>query len=219
MTHKAHKHKTSHREFHYRSFVSFFIFFNFIVMTLTGLILYITPPGRIARWTAWVFLGMSKDQLEGIHTVSSILFFAAALFHIFLYNRRIFWSYIKKQTSELKKLRRRCVREFTLALVLSVLIFIGSLIPFSPFSDIIDIGDDLKKSWGDSSMEAPVSGAEKLSLKEVSERLIKRDVSEVITQLRADSLKVENESQTLKEISRNNNLSPAELYEIIKNPR
>ncbi len=204
------------KPFHTRSFVSFFILFNFLVMSITGIILYVTPPGRIARWTSWVFWGMGKDQLEAIHTVSSFAFLIASLFHIFLLNRNALWSYIKIRSKELTGRRVKHMKELVFALLFSVVIFIGSFMPFSPFSNIIGWGDDLKESWGDKSLEAPVSGAEKLTLEAFSQRVLKQDVGDVLKTLTTGGIKVDSGKQTLRDIARNNGISPARIYEILK---
>lgn len=204
------------KKFHARSFVTFFLLFDFFIMTVTGVILYFTPPGRIARWTSWIFLGMSKDQLEGIHTISSFAFLFFSLVHIFVLNRKAMWSYIKIRRKEFQQKRIKHKYEFLLAFVLCIVLFIGSYIPFTPFRDVIDTGDYLKKSWGKASSEAPVPNAESLTLKEFSKILFKKEASDVITILKSRSLQVESETQKIKEIARINRVSPEQIYRIVK---
>ncbi|MCP4220830.1 MAG: DUF4405 domain-containing protein [bacterium] len=206
------------KRFHFRSFVAFFIFLQFMVMSVTGIILYFTPPGRIARWTDWIFVGMSKDQLEAIHTISSFAWFIAALLHVFLYNRKVMWGYIKKKTTHLEVLRRKYRREMVTALLLTIVFFVGTYIAVVPFSSVIDIGDALKKSWGDKSLEAPVPGAESLTLKEFSLRVLNLDAAKARELLQAEGFSVKNADQKLKEIARLNGCSPARIYEVLKNP-
>ncbi len=45
-----------------RSLIAFMVTWSFAVLTVTGIVLYIVPQGRIAYWTLWSFLGLSKDQ-------------------------------------------------------------------------------------------------------------------------------------------------------------
>jgi len=68
-----------------RAFVSLLSLVSFILLGLTGIILYIQPHGRVAYWTKWSFLGLEKDQWGNIHIFSGLLFLMAGGFH-FYYN-------------------------------------------------------------------------------------------------------------------------------------
>lgn len=70
--------------FNRRAFVSVLTGFSFVVMTVTGLVLFFAPSCRIARDTAWVVWGHNKDQWAGVHVWFSIAFVVASLFHIYL---------------------------------------------------------------------------------------------------------------------------------------
>lgn len=204
------------RRFHTRSFISFFLLFNSIVMAITGLILYCTPQGRVARWTGWSLLGMTKDQLEGIHTISSFLFLAAAILHVVVYNWRVITGYLKHAGQKLSLLRLKYKWEFVSAVLLSLVIFIGSYYAAPPFGNVIDWGDHLKKSWGDGHTEAPVPGAEKLTLEDFSSKVLKTDIKTVLAFLESKSLKVENQEQKFSDLAKKNNCSPAQLYQLLK---
>ncbi len=41
---------------------------SFIAMVMTSVILYIVPQGRIAYWSDWRLLGLSKEQWDWILT-------------------------------------------------------------------------------------------------------------------------------------------------------
>ncbi len=190
------------------------LLFTFVIIGVTGVILYFTPPGRIARWTGWNFLWMSKDQLEGVHTVCSFLFLLASVVHIVL-NWKSMLQYFKSGLSLISGYRKRYTREFLLALLLSLVVFLGSYLPFTPFKDIIDAGSRLKKSWGKSQMEAPVPGAEALTLKEFAFRVLKADAGTVIKKLTSCGIHVRRPDQTLKDVAALNDCSPADLYRMM----
>lgn len=207
------------RKFHTRSFVSFFLLFNSIVMAVTGLILYFTPQGRLARWTDWSFMGMTKDQLEGIHTVSSFLFLAAAVIHVVVFNWRVIRGYLKHAGQRLNLRRLKYKTEFIAAVIFSLVIFLGTFYALPPFGNIVDWGDQLKNSWGDGQVEAPVPGAEKLSLDDFSKKVLKADVKVVIAYLKSKSLNVDHKEQIFKDVAARNECSPARLYELLKSGR
>lgn len=50
------------RLIHGRQLTSFIITFAFVVIAISGVILYIVPPGRVANWTNWQLLGLGKEQ-------------------------------------------------------------------------------------------------------------------------------------------------------------
>jgi len=58
---------TTHQPFNKRAFVSVLVGFSFILMAVTGGVLFFAPSCRIARETSWSFLGHSKDQLVARH--------------------------------------------------------------------------------------------------------------------------------------------------------
>ena len=45
-----------------RGFVSLLTALSFLIMAVSGLILFIVPEGRIANWHDWRFLGLTKNQ-------------------------------------------------------------------------------------------------------------------------------------------------------------
>ena len=73
----------SKSKLHTRGLTSFFTLFGFIIMSLTGLVLYVTPAGRVAYWVTWHFLGWSKTEWGNIHILASLLFIVAGAFHIY----------------------------------------------------------------------------------------------------------------------------------------
>ncbi|AGB04735.1 hypothetical protein AciM339_0857 [Aciduliprofundum sp. MAR08-339] len=50
-----------------RATTSTFLFISFFVVFFTGVGLYISPSGRLARETSWSFFGLTRDALTLIH--------------------------------------------------------------------------------------------------------------------------------------------------------
>ena len=73
---------------------------SMIVMTYTGIMLFITPPGRVANWANWELLGLSKTQYADIHSTFMVLFIIATILHIF-YNWRPMTSYMKNTAKQM----------------------------------------------------------------------------------------------------------------------
>ncbi|MBE0460642.1 MAG: DUF4405 domain-containing protein, partial [Candidatus Aminicenantes bacterium] len=58
----------------FRAFISLSILWSFLVEAISGIVLYITPVGRVANWTNWKFLGLTKQNWEAIHTIFGYVF-------------------------------------------------------------------------------------------------------------------------------------------------
>jgi len=41
--------------------------FSFVIMSCTGIVLYIAPHGRVSRWLDWHLFGLDKAQYQGLH--------------------------------------------------------------------------------------------------------------------------------------------------------
>jgi len=57
--------------------------FSFLIMTYTGLMLFIVPHGRVAYWSDWHLFGLSKSQYGVLHTISIVSFLIFSTLHIY----------------------------------------------------------------------------------------------------------------------------------------
>jgi magnesium-transporting ATPase (P-type) len=199
------------KRFNWKSFISFGMFFAFFMLVITGLVLYITPPGRVAKWVNWEFLGFSKTQWQEQHTMFSYTFLVLTVFHIFTMNWKVFWSYIKKRKSE--GFHRK--KEFAAGVVLFLVVFFGTLFYVPPFKNVIDLGEHFTDSWEKKSEKAPMAHTEELSINDLSQKLVKLSPSDITKKLESKGINVRDNDQTLKEIGEENNKSPMEIYNMI----
>ena len=79
---------TKMKRFHTRAFVSLLLTCSFFVLLVTGIVLYITPQGRVAHWTGWTIAGLGKEQWSAVHIVISLLFLTSAALHLYFNWRR-----------------------------------------------------------------------------------------------------------------------------------
>ena len=54
----------------------------FLMLILSGTMLYVSPPGRVAHWTGWTLLGGSKEQWGAVHSLMALVFLIGGLFHL-----------------------------------------------------------------------------------------------------------------------------------------
>jgi hypothetical protein len=125
-----------------RRIVSVNMFLSFVVMSLTGLVLWIVPQGRVAHWADWRLLGLDKDQWGALHTTFMVLFLVGGIWHLVL-NWRALTLYLKDRARRL----RVFTGEFNVALVLCVFFAAGTLAAWPPLTWVTDLGAWAQTSW------------------------------------------------------------------------
>ena len=67
---------------------------SFVILVFSGVILFVSPPGRIANWTNWNILSLTKKEWIALHIWFSTLFLLVTVFHL-VFNWRPLLSYFK----------------------------------------------------------------------------------------------------------------------------
>ncbi len=199
----------SNRKFSGRSFVSYFSLYLFLILLISGIVLFVAPKGRYANWVGWTLLGLTKTQWEAVHTVSGYVFVIAILFHI-KYNFNAIKAYIYSRTK--KTLNRKW--ELILSTLISLLIVIGSVYEFPPVKFIMDTGESLKYSWEKKEDIPPVPHMELMTLREIADEI---DISpeKVDSLLKSSGIRFNSISDTLKNVAEHNKLTPDSIYKIL----
>ena len=197
--------------FDWKSFVSFGLFVSFLVISVSGVVLYIAPPGRVARWVDWELWRMSLGEWQALHTNFSYLFILLALVHLCFMNWKVFWSYVKKKAAA--GLHRKW--EIGAGLLLFVVVFAGTLYKVPPLQTIMDIGGDFSSSWLAEEDKAPVPHTEALTIGEVAEKLVKEPPQVVIDKLERAGFENISPDKTLKQMGEESGKSPLEIFRII----
>lgn len=91
--------------FQWRAFISTLTGLSFVAMCITGIILFVVPPGRVANWTGWTLYGLTKAQWQALHIWFSVLFMLAAIVHI-VYNWQCLLRYCQSKVTKAFTLRR-----------------------------------------------------------------------------------------------------------------
>lgn len=194
-----------------RGLTSFFTLFGFLIMSITGLILYIVPAGRIAYWVNWELIDLTKTDWGNIHIISSIFFIVAGAFHIY-FNWRILIHYFKDKVTQGIKLKK----ELLITSIISIVIVVGSLFQIPPISYLLDLNEYIKDSWIMSDeYEPPFGHAELLSLTTFTKKM-DIDLGKALNELESNGVKIDSVEATLEDIAKDNRISPMDLYMIIK---
>ena len=76
-----------------RSLTAFLVTWAFLILTVSGIVLYIVPQGRIAYWVHWSLLGLGKSDWANLHMVFGCLFIATGILHLY-FNWKPFKKYL-----------------------------------------------------------------------------------------------------------------------------
>ncbi len=196
-------------KFNWRAFFSVLSALSFIGMVFTGVILFVIPPGRIANWSGWTLLGLTKHQWVGLHDWFSIIFVAASIFHVYL-NWKPLVSYFKNKVSKAFALRI----EWAFALVICCIIFLGTLVDIKPFSSLLAWNENIKHSWDISQQQAPIPHAELLTLTELSEQVQDVSLETMLTNLKSRGIEVTSPDVVLGDLAEAHKMTPSHLYYI-----
>jgi hypothetical protein len=106
----------------------------FLALGFSGVILFLTPRGRVANWTGWTMLGLEKQGWQAVHINIALLFLVVAGLHLFL-NWGMFWGYIKKKASLSLNLKL----EMLVAVVIAGGVLVGTIKGVSPFGALMTL--------------------------------------------------------------------------------
>ena len=193
-----------------RKITSLTMLLSFIVLVITSIVLYIVPEGRVAYWSEWKFMGLSKTQWGDIHINLGFLFLAAGLLHLF-YNWKPMLAYMKDKTRKVKIF----TAAFNVALLLTVACTAGTLMNIPPFSSILEFGSSFKNAAAEKYGEPPYGHAERSSLQMFAKRT-GLDLKQMKTQLTSANITFTGASETLLDIAGANNMTPKAVYDVIK---
>lgn len=197
--------------FFWKSFVSFALAWTIVILFISGSVLFIAPPGRVANWTIWTLLGFSKANWQSIHTIFSYTFVILSVFHLFTLNWKVFWSYLaSKRTKGFSR-----PKELALSVALIAMIFAGTYYNLQPFKGVMAFGEKTKESWETKKDQPPVPHAELLTIKDLSGKYIKMSADSILLLIRQKYLTADSTGQTIAKISELNHMTPAKLFSII----
>ncbi len=198
------------KKFHWKVFVSFYIVFSFLVIALSGIVLYFAPPGRIANWSIWRFVALSKAQWQGAHTIFAFLFVVAAAFHIY-FNWKVLVAYLKSRLRESLRMKWELLSATFGGMAILVLTLSG--VP--PFITVMDVGEDLKNSWSTRESEPPTPHAELMTVAKLSET-VKIPADKALANLERNGIRVESAELTVRQIADRHGLTPQQVYQKIQ---
>ncbi|MFN8240595.1 MAG: DUF4405 domain-containing protein [Bacteroidales bacterium] len=197
--------------FNLRSFTSFSLVFSTIIMSISGFILYIAPPGRIANWSDWKLMLFSKAEWQALHTIFSYMFFILFVIHLFFVNWKAFLTYIKSKI--VSGLHRKW--ELAAATIITAIFFIGTLESWVPFGPVMTFGNNVKESWDKQYAAPPVAHMEEYNLEKILAEFPGATIDDLTKVLADSGITVAGRTDLLKKIAADNKTTPARIYGIL----
>jgi hypothetical protein len=196
-------------KFHTRGFTSLAVALASLVLGVSGVILFFSPKGRVAHWTDWTLLGVTKDDWQAIHINVALLFLFLSGFHLY-FNWKAFWGYFKAKAAWALNLKT----EIAAALLVTGLVVAGALAYVPPFGSIIELKSQSEAYWERNAPRAPAPHAEEFTFGRLA-RSIGLSVEEVIESLRAEGFDVAEPSMTVREVAEQQGVAPSDVFAAI----
>lgn len=195
---------------HKKGFASLLTTFSFAVMTVSGILLFIVPQGRIAEWTDWTILGLSKSDWGNIHITTSLMFLISGAYHIWCNWRTLVNYFTSKRESRLFMRR-----EIAISAVVTLLFVVGAVYQIPPLSYVLTLNNTIKMAWVvDKDHEPPIGHAELLTLKSFAKKM-QIDLDQATAVLERNGIRFA-ENESLAVIAKHYDLSPLQIYQLIK---
>jgi magnesium-transporting ATPase (P-type) len=195
--------------FNVRRFISLSTFLSFIILAVSGVMMYLRPEGSIARWSGWKLLGLSKKSWEGVHITLALLFALLALVHIVL-NWKQLVGYIRRRIAG----SLLPGKELAVAALFVVVVFAFSITQWKPASGLMAWRATIKDGHNLMEIHPPVLDADKLQLSEIA-LLIETDTGEIVRILSGQGFEVRGPEDTLEKIAARAGTTPEEVYRLL----
>jgi len=110
------------KRFNWRGWTTFVVIISFIVDTISGIILYIAPHGRVANWTSWNVWGIHKEEWAAIHTIFGYILLIIVGIHL-CYNWKMFMNFVWSKIRKAMNLKW----ELSAAILINLFLFVAIL--------------------------------------------------------------------------------------------
>ena len=193
--------------FSFRAFTSLILFWMFVTLLTSGIVLFVAPPGRVAHWSGRQLRFHTKEQWQAVHTLSSVAFLIGGLFHFLKFNRNVIWTYVKRSRQAVAPFRGVVAS----ATLVSALVVFGTMAGWPPFSLVMDLSESATESWESPAASPPVPHAEELPVGAILSSL-GVDLEAGRAALAEAGIELAGLDQTLLDVATASDLTPAEIY-------
>jgi hypothetical protein len=196
--------------FQWRAFVALGLTLGFLALAVSGIVLYVAPPGRVANWARWTLGALDRHQWQALHTAFALVFLVAGAFHLW-FNVRALVFYVRSRLAEGARLRRELVAAGAAAAAVASL----TLADLPPFSSVLDAGEAAKSSWSSPGGEPPVPHAELLTLERLA-ATTQVPLDRMLANLEAAGIGGASARSTIAALASAHRLPPSEVWTRLK---
>ena len=125
----------------------------FVIMIVSGLVLYVAPSGRIARTVDWRALGLDRPGWEAAHIAFAAMFVIVGVYHLTL-NRKALGQFLVDRVRHTFTMRI----ELVLALGATALLLALAVLDWPPVSWLTDANRYFKQQFWDPGDLPPGAG-------------------------------------------------------------
>ncbi len=202
-------HSPTAPRFQWRALTSVLMTLGFAMMALSGVMLFLSPPGRVANWTNWTLLGLRKSDWGALHIWFGALFLVMTAVHVF-FNWGPLMTYLKNRATRTLGFRA----EWAVAAAICVVVFGGTRAGVPPFSSLLAWNESFKESWERPAERAPIPHAELLTLAALAQtRGV--DLTAATARLTAKGVTGFTAETVVRDIAEHAKLSAQQVYDII----
>jgi hypothetical protein len=196
-------------KFRTKGFTSLLLTCLFATAAFSGIILYMTPRGRVANWTGWTMMGLDKHSWGAMHINACLLFLLVALLHLF-FNLKVFWGYIKKRSSGFN-----LKAEMALALLVTTVVIAGTLYKVPPLSSTMTLNERIKNYWEEATPSGPAPHAEEFTLTRFA-NTVGLTIDDIETALGEEGYTVNDKTSTIGFVAEENEITPNQVFIAIR---
>ena len=192
-----------------RGFASLLLSLSFLVLLVSGIILFFCPKGRVAFWTDWTLFGLTKEEWGAVHINISVVVLIVSGFHLY-FNWNPLVHYIKVKAKWALNMKK----EMVASTLIVAFVVIGSLYQIPPFSTVINLHDNSQAFWEARSPRAPAPHAEEFSLNHLA-KTIGLSTDEVMSALEKEGFSPDSRFVSVREVGEQRGAAPSEVYAAI----
>jgi hypothetical protein len=199
------------KKFSFRVFTSFILAWTFLILIVSGAVLYVAPPGRIANWTRWQLMILTKEQWQAVHTLTALTFLVGGIFHLLKFNWRAFLAYLKRKGAAGFQYRH----EMLFSIVLFSAVLAGTVAQRAPFASVMAIGDSIRNSREPAANEPPIPHMEEMTLSALAQNM-QMETDRLIATLRFKGLVDAAPDAVLRDLAKKHDCSPLDIYNSLR---
>ena len=195
-----------HRRFRFRATVSFTLVFAFLLMAVSGIVLYLAPKCRDARLLDWQYLRWDRQEWVDVHITSCVLFLVLGGMHVF-YNWRVLRGYLYS------KARRDMNhwKELLVAMALTGVVLVGTLRGWPPMNRLLLWRQEWKHRYSAPGPRFLRGRVEEAPLADLAWQ-IGVSPDELFESLRKEGYNVDDAERPLGALAADNSVSSVELF-------